>query len=214
MVKVLIVDDHAVFRAGLHSVLAGVPELEVVAEAADGDEALAAVAAHHPDVVLMDLHLPGTGGLEATARIAADHPTCAVLALTMLDDGANVRAAIRAGARGYLVKDSSLDDIVRAVQAVAAGQIVLGGGVAAHALSGQQQSGEVELGLTDRELQLAKLLVRGATTGQMAAALGISAKTVRNHLSNIYTKLGAQDRGQVVLALQQVLEPPRRPTAR
>src|SRR5215208_1623618 len=134
-VRVLIADDHPVFRAGMVSVLDDLPAIEVVAQAADGEEAVAAVAQHRPDVVLMDLRMPGVGGLEATARIRVEHPDVAVVVLTMDSDDDSVFAALRAGARGYLLKEADVTDIERAIGGVARGEAVFGAGIAERVLS-------------------------------------------------------------------------------
>jgi DNA-binding NarL/FixJ family response regulator len=200
-IRVVIVDDHAVFREGLRAVLHGHADIEVVAEAGDGLHALDVVAATRPDVVLMDLHLPDMGGVAVTARITAESPECAVLVLSMLDDRASVLSALRAGARGYLVKDAGLDEILSAVRAVAAGQVLLAPTVAGHAIGADPAAERHDpWGFTPRERQLITMLGQGASTGQMATRLGISTKTVRNYLSNLYAKLGVTDRGQAVLA--------------
>ena len=197
-VRVLIVDDHRVFREGLRAVLHGRDGVEVVAEASDAASALAVVSGLAVDVVLMDVHLPGETGIDATRVIRRDHPEVAVLMLTMLDDSMSVEAAITAGARGYLVKTSGLDDILRGIHAVHAGQFLLGAGA-----SGASRVHTGASPFTARERQVLELLAAGSTTGQISARLGISGKTVRNYLSILYAKLGVEDRGQAVLAAQR-----------
>jgi DNA-binding NarL/FixJ family response regulator len=173
-----------------------------VAEAASGEEAVAAVAEHSPDVVLMDLAMPGMGGVEATRRIAAEHPRTAVLVVTMNDDDASVFAALRAGARGYLVKEAAADDIARAVETVARGEAVLGARVSAQVLAaaaGASRAPEqVFPQLTAREREVLELLARGYDNTRIGRHLGLSDKTVRNNVSMVLAKLPAATRAEAV----------------
>ena len=134
-VRVVIADDHPVFRAGMVSVLEDLPDVEVVGQAGDGEEAVAAASEHRPDVVLMDLRMPGVGGLEATARIRVEHPEVAVVVLTMDSDDDSIFAALRAGARGYLLKEAEVADIERAITGAARGEAVFGAGIATRVLA-------------------------------------------------------------------------------
>jgi DNA-binding NarL/FixJ family response regulator len=201
---VLIADDHPVFRSGLAGVLAEAGDMTVVGEVADGDTALAMAVRERPDVVLMDLHMPGVSGVEATRRLTAEAPDVRVLVLTMFDDDESVLAAMRAGARGYLVKGSPGDRIVGAVRAVAAGEAVFGADVAARVLSklsgspGRRPDRPFPA-LTDRELEILDLIAAGRTNNQIAQHLVLSDKTVRNHVSNIFAKLQVHDRSQAIL---------------
>jgi DNA-binding NarL/FixJ family response regulator len=199
-IRVFLVDDHEVFRDGLRAVLEGQPGIAVIGEAGDGRTAIDGVTALRPDVVLMDLGLPGISGREATAAITASAPECRVLVLSMLDDRSSVQGAVHAGARGYLVKTAGLADIVRGIQATAAGQRLFDEAAGIHVL-GPDGGSVTEPGpaLTMRERQVLRLLGESATTGQIAARLGISTKTVRNHLSALYLKLGVTDRTQAAL---------------
>jgi DNA-binding NarL/FixJ family response regulator len=200
--RVVVADDHPVFRDGLAMILRE-RGIEVVAEAAEGQEAIEAVAACRPDVVLMDLAMSGMGGIEATRRVLAGHPAVAVLVLTMSEDDDSLFAALRAGARGYLLKGASADDIARAVVTVARGETVLGARVSARVLEAAR--GGVLLGaavpfprLTAREREVLELVARGYQNARVAHHLGLSEKTVRNHISAILAKLPAATRAEAV----------------
>jgi DNA-binding NarL/FixJ family response regulator len=202
-VRVVVADDHPVFREGLQTVLADVADVEVVAAAADGAAAIEAVQRLRPDVVLMDLQMPGVGGLEATARIAAAHPDVAVVVLTMNEDADAVFAALRAGARGYLVKESDSADIVRALRAVADGEAVFGSRVADKVLaffSSAPASGGLTAfpQLTAREREVLMLVAQGCDNHTIARRLVLSDKTVRNHVSACLSKLQVASRAEAV----------------
>lgn len=201
--RVAIVDDHQVFREGIASLLHGREGIKIVGDFADAELLLAALPALEVDVLLLDLHLPGRSGLSAAAEVATTTPDVRILVLTMHDDTATVRAAIDAGAAGYLVKTSGLDDIVRAILAVGAGQFVLGAGTES-ARTASLPRRDAYAGFTERERQVLALLSDGATTAQISARLGISGKTVRNYLSTLYAKLGVEDRGQAALAARRL----------
>jgi DNA-binding NarL/FixJ family response regulator len=200
--RVVIVDDHRVFREGLAALLTGREGIEVVADFADAESLCEALPDLQADVVLLDVHLPGDSGLTALPRITAARDDIRVLLLTMHDEAATVRAAIDAGADGYLVKTSGLDDIARAVVAVHAGQFVLGAGT--ESARAPLRRRDPRSAFTERELQVLDLLAVGATTAQISLRLGISGKTVRNYLSTLYAKLGVEDRGQAALAAQRL----------
>jgi DNA-binding NarL/FixJ family response regulator len=203
-VSVLIVDDHPVFLAGMRAVLDDLDDVSVVAVAGDGEEALAAVSEHAPDVVLMDLRMPGMDGLEATARIRTAHPDTRVLVLTMDEDADSVFAALRMGANGYLLKESGSDDLHRAVLAVARGEAVFGPRVAEHVMSffvsgGQSVGAAVPFPqLTAREREVLELLARGHDNTAIARRLVLSPKTVRNRVSDVLAKLHARTRAEAV----------------
>ena len=198
--RVLVVDDHPVFRDGLAALVSSIDDLVVAGVAADGEEALSVVREWLGDVVLMDLNLPGMSGVDATARIVALPDPPAVLVVTMVDDDDTVVAAMRAGARGYVLKGASGEEIAAAVRTVAAGGAVFGAGVAAHVLAlGTTRGVATPDGLTDREREVLTLLAEGSSNAQIARALGLSLKTVQNYVSRILDKLQVADRTQAAL---------------
>lgn len=202
MTRVLIADDHAGFRTGIATLLRSLPGTEVVGEAASGDEAVLGAVACGADVVLMDLAMPG-GGLAATERLAREAPHVAVLVLTMSAEDASVSAALRAGARGYLVKGASRAEVQRALQTVADGGVVVGATVAhrvAALVSGAGPAKSTDLAeLSAREREVLDLMAHGLDNGEIARRLVLSPKTVRNLVSAIFGKLHTSDRVQVVL---------------
>ena len=203
-VRVLIVDDHPVVRDGLRGMLKGDDELSVVGEAVDGDEAVGLVAQLEPDVVLMDLRMPGTDGVEATGRIVAAHPHVRVLVLTTYDTETDVLRAVEAGASGYLLKDAPVHELRRAVRATAAGETVLAPAAAARLL--RQTRVLAAEALTARELEVLELVARGATNRDVGCALHVSEATVKSHLIHAFTKLGVSDRtAAVTTALERGL---------
>jgi DNA-binding NarL/FixJ family response regulator len=200
--RVLIADDHPVFRAGMVTVLQDLDGVDVVGQAADGEEALAGVAEHRPDVVLMDLRMPGVGGLEATARIRVEHPDTAVIVLTMDSDDDSIFAALRAGARGYLLKEADGLDIERAIDGVSRGEAVFGAGIAERVLafftSGRRPVSGPFPQLSPREHEVLEMIAQGLDNGQIARRLVLSDKTVRNRVSDILAKLHARNRAEMV----------------
>jgi DNA-binding NarL/FixJ family response regulator len=198
--RVLIVDDHIVFREGLRALLSRIDGMDVIAEAGTTEEAITAAGECHPDVILMDLNLPDRGGVEATATILTNHPDIAVLVLTSHSGDKYLRDAIRAGARGYLLKDADPDGIVRAILAVNQGQVIFDPGIASQVLTATAAPEEPRPfpTLTDREYEVLDRLARGIRNEAIAARLGISLKTVQNNVSSILLKLDAVDRAQAV----------------
>jgi DNA-binding NarL/FixJ family response regulator len=202
-VRVVLADDHPVVRDGLKALLASVDGINVVGEAENGREAVRAAVTLHPDVLVMDLHMPGGDGVAATQEITRVAPAVGVLVLTMLDDDETVQAAVRAGAAGYVLKGASQQQIVRAIQAVAAGDSILGSGVARRVLDAA--AGRVNRppdplqALTPRERQILELLATGLSTSVMAARLALTPKTVNNNLSVIFGKLGVANRTEAAL---------------
>jgi DNA-binding NarL/FixJ family response regulator len=206
-IRVLVADDHRLFRDGVRALLSVTADIEVVGEAGDADGAVALATEELPDVVLMDLQMPG-GGLAATERIAASAPGVAVLVLTMFEDDDSVFAAVRAGARGYVLKDTEPEDLVRAVRAAARGEAIFGRGVAMLMLdwfAGRRTDARAEpfAELTAGERNVLRLLARGLSNTQIAGELSISHKTVRNYVSGIFRKLRVSDRAQAIVRARQ-----------
>jgi DNA-binding NarL/FixJ family response regulator len=201
MIRLLIVDDHAIVREGLRTLLAEEPGLEIVGEAADGQAALAEAERLKPDVILLDLVMPGLGGLDVIPRILARQPECRLLVLTSFAEDQNVLAAMQAGAAGYLLKDVLRADLVRAIRQAAQGIPVLHPEaqrkLVEHVTRPQPA---VELNtLTDRERDVLRLIARGLSNRQIAEALHITEGTVKGHVSNVLSKLHLQDRTQAAL---------------
>ena len=205
-IRILVADDHAGFRSGLDALLATQPDLRVVGEAATGDEAVARALALQPDVVLMDLNMPGLDGIAATRRIVDTSPHIAVLVLTMADNDAAVFDALRAGARGYLLKGADRAELTRAIRAVASGEAIFGPDVARRLMAYFADApvrAPAFPELSERELEVLELIARGMSNQQIVDRLGISPKTVRNHISNIFSKLQVRDRAEAVVRARE-----------
>lgn len=204
--RIVIADDQTVVREGLRMVLEVMPELEVVADVADGAQAIAAVAEHEPDAILLDLHMPVLDGVETTKRLTREHPGVAIVVLTTYADDETILAALNAGARGYLTKNSDRREISRALYSAAAGHTILTPEATAMLLAGAQTSGParspdpVELpdGLTAREAEVLKLLAAGRSNSEIARDLVISDHTVKTHINHIFSKTGSRDRAQAI----------------
>jgi DNA-binding NarL/FixJ family response regulator len=200
--RVLVVDDHPLYREGLAMALSAMPGKTVVGQAGDGEEAIRAVADLSPDVVVMDLHMDGMNGVEATRAITAREPSPAVLVLTMLENDDSVFAAMRAGARGYLLKGSTGAEIGRALDGVANGEVVFSSGIAERVLAffagGSRREAQPFPQLTEREREILDLVARGLTNAAIARKFVISDKTVRNHVSNVFAKLQVAGRAEAV----------------
>jgi DNA-binding NarL/FixJ family response regulator len=203
MLRVLVVDDHPLFRFGLCTVLAAEPTIAVVGEAATGRDAVSAAKAFEPDVVVMDLHLPDIDGIEATRQIVTERQDTGVVVLTMFNDTESVFAAMRAGARGYLLKGSGQEEIVRAVHAVGRGEAIFGPDIATRVIgffnTGPATSDQIFPELTSREREVLALIADGENNSVIARRLSLSPKTVRNHVSSIFTKLHVADRAQAIV---------------
>jgi len=202
-IQILIADDHTLFRDGLRALFASLPDTAVIAEASSGTEAVTLAEEHQPDVILMDIQMPGMNGIEATRRIVETSPHIGVIVVTMFEDDDSVFAAMRAGARGYVLKGSDQDEMLRTIQAVARGEALFGPNIAARLAtffnSSRSSSIEAFPELTDREREVLQLLAQGMTNQQIAQSLYISVKTVRNHVSNIFSKLQVADRVQAII---------------
>jgi len=216
MIRLVIADDHRLFRDGVASLLERAADIELVGQAATGEEAVGLVSELQPDVVLMDLQMPGMGGIDATRTITAAHPSVGVIVLTMFEDDESVFAAIRAGARGYVLKDADRGALLRAVRAVASGDALLGQAVAQRVLqhfavsptpaslpSRVPGAAEVLAELTAREVEVLRLIAKGVRNRQIAEQLVITEKTVSNHVSNIYNKLQVADRVEAMLRARE-----------
>jgi DNA-binding NarL/FixJ family response regulator len=207
--RVVVVDDHPMFLAGLSGLLRSRPELEVVGTASDGREAIAVCLDTEPEVCVMDLHMPELNGIDATRALHEQRPAIGVVVLTMLDDDESVFAAMRAGARGYVLKGADQDEIVRAITAVAGGEAIFGPSIAdrmiAYFAGGRSRSTADDRfpTLTEREVEVLEAVARGESNGTIARRLGISDKTARNHVSNIFTKLQVTDRAQAIVRARE-----------
>lgn len=204
MVRVLLVDDHPVFRHGMRSLLEAVPDVEVVGEGRDGSEAVELAGRLRPDVVVMDLNMPGLDGVAATREICGALPDTGVLVLTMFEDDDSVFAAMRAGARGYLVKGADSPEVLRAIAGVAAGDAIFGPTVAQRVLgylTRPLSSRDERLfpDLTSREREILELIAAGSGNVTIAQRLFLSPKTVRNNVSNIFVKLQVADRAEAIV---------------
>ncbi len=205
-VRILIADDNADFREGLCGLLDAQPDTQVVGEATTGEQAVTLAARLQPDVVLMDLKMPGMNGIEATRRIAQTSPHIGILVVTMYEDDDSVFAAMRAGARGYLLKGAPKAETLRAIRAVASGEAIFSSVIARRLMgffSAARPSGPALPELTEREREILALIARGRSNPEIAAELFLSLKTVRNHVTNIFSKLQVVDRAQAVLRARE-----------
>jgi DNA-binding NarL/FixJ family response regulator len=207
-IRILVVDDHPVYRDGLRALIRRSPDLELVGEAATGGDAVTLAAVAAPDVVLMDIRMPGMNGIDATRQILAARATARILILTMSEDDDSLFAAMRAGARGYLPKDSDSADLIRAIHAVAGGDVIFGESIAtrlqAYFAAGVARPAAAAFPeLTDREDEVLERIARGLANRAIATQLGISDKTVRNHVANVFNKLQVADRGQAIIRARE-----------
>jgi DNA-binding NarL/FixJ family response regulator len=207
-VRLFVVDDHTLFRDGLRALFNSIEDIEVVGEAASGEQAVEQVSRLEPDIVLMDIQIPGLNGIEATRQIVAGQPEIGVIVVTMLEDNDSLFAAMRAGARGYVLKGADQDEMLRAIRSVASGEALFGAAIAARLVSffhdvNQPTAQAAFPDLTDREREVLDLIARGRTNAEIAQALVISPKTVSNHCSNIFSKLQVADRTQALLRARE-----------
>ena len=206
--RVLVADDHLIFRDGLRALLASTPDAELVGEAATGEEAIALASSLQPDLVLMDLQMPDLNGVEATRRIVHDSPHIRVLVVTMFEDDSSVLAAMRAGARGYLLKGATHSEMARAIRAVGEGEAIFSPAIAARLMqffAGFQPATLPQIfpELSDREREVLDMIAQGHKNPDIAARLVLSPKTVRNHVTNILSKLQVADRSEAIIRARE-----------
>jgi DNA-binding NarL/FixJ family response regulator len=207
--RVLVAEDHPLFRKGMISLLSSVPEFEVVGEAKTGEEAVVRAADLQPDVILMDLQMPEVNGIEATRRILQHDPSVRILVVTLFEDDDSVFMALRAGARGYVLKDADEEEMVHAIRAVGRGEAIFSPNVATRVLayfaasSPGGASPQAFPTLTDREREILHLIAQGQPNPSIAKELSLSTKTVGNYVSNIFTKLQVADRAQAIIRARE-----------
>ena len=205
--RILIVEDHPLFRNGLRTLISGVEDFEVAGEASDGEQAVTLALDLLPDVVLMDLQLPGQSGIEAIRAIVAASPTTRILVVTLFQDDDSVFAALRAGARGYILKDADEAEMIRAIRAIAAGESLFSPAVASRVLAffagARPVAPQIFPSLTDRERDILHLLARGKSNAAIASELGLSVKTIANNVSNIFGKLQVADRSEAIVRARE-----------
>ncbi|MFC0213962.1 response regulator [Paenibacillus chartarius] len=199
--RILIADDHPLFRQGVRALLAGSPDMDIAGEATNGEEAVSLAAALEPDVVLMDIRMPGLNGIEATKRIVGKQPKVRVLILTMFQDDSSVFTAMRAGARGYVLKDADEEELMRAIRAVAGGEAIFSPNIAARmidyfAMTRPAAREELFPELTTREREVLYLIADGASNAEIALKLELSGKTVANYVTNVLNKLQVEGRSE------------------
>jgi DNA-binding NarL/FixJ family response regulator len=202
--RVLIADDHPLFRKGMRALLVAAQDIEVVGEATTGQEVIELAATLQPDVILMDLQMPGINGIEATRQILHTSPHIRILVITLFEDDASVFSALRAGARGYVLKDAKEEEMLRAIRSVGSGEAIFSPAIATRlidffATPRPDASKEIFPTLTEREREILQLLARGSTNHDIAKQLALSVKTVNNYVSNIFSKLQVTDRAQAII---------------
>jgi DNA-binding NarL/FixJ family response regulator len=206
-IRILIADDHTLFRDGLNALLSSIADVEVVGEAASGDEAIAQAAELTPDVVLMDIQMPGVNGIEATRRILEVNPAVGIVVLTMFEDEDSVFAAMRAGARGYILKGADQNEMLRAIRAVANGEALFGPAIANRLIAFFAAKPDAPPApfpeLTEREREILHLIATGLSNAEIADTLFLSPKTVRNHISSIFSKLQVAGRAQAIVRARE-----------
>lgn len=206
--RILVADDHPLFRHGIREALSLAPDIQVVGEATSGEEAITQAEALQPDVILMDVNMPGVNGIQATRRILHDSPHIRILVVTMFEDDATVFAAMRAGARGYILKDAEKENILRAIQAVGNSEAIFSPTIATRLIDffATQSSAlpkDIFPSLTEREREILQLIARGQSNADIARELTLSPKTVYNYVSNILSKLQVADRAQAIIRARE-----------
>ncbi|HET9907560.1 MAG TPA: response regulator transcription factor [Anaerolineales bacterium] len=211
-IRLMIADDHTLFREGLKALLAVTDDIDIVAEAEDGDSALKKCKELQPDVILMDINMPVLNGLQVTQQIVEAFPQIGIIMLTMLEDDASVFHAMRAGARGYLLKGAHPQEVLSVIRAVSEGQALFGSAIATRLmnffreLSSKPVAAQSKVNfpeLTERELEVLRLISRGLNNAEIAQKLVLSPKTVRNHITNIFSKLQVADRAQAIVRARE-----------
>ncbi|HSL28601.1 MAG TPA: response regulator transcription factor [Anaerolineales bacterium] len=207
-IKLMIADDHTLFREGMKALLAVTDDIEIVGEAEDGETAVERSGQVQPDIILMDINMPGLSGIRATEQILERQPQTRIIMLTMLEDDASVFHAMRAGARGYLLKGADPQEVLSVIRAVAEGQALFGPAIATRLMNYFKElstkpelikTGTLSSELTDRELEVLRLIAQGLNNHEIAQKLVLSPKTVRNHITNIFSKLQVADRAQAIV---------------
>lgn len=206
-IRVLIADDHTLFRSGLRALLNLFSDIQVIGEASTGEETVAKALELQPDIVLMDIQMPGVNGIEATRQIVKRSPKTGVIVVTMFEDDSSVFSAMRAGARGYILKDAGEEEVLRAIRGVASGEAIFGPAIArrlVHFFSKSHgESGVVFPELSEREREILDLIARGETNAEIVQQLVLSPNTVRNHISNIFSKLQVADRAEAIIRARE-----------
>jgi DNA-binding NarL/FixJ family response regulator len=212
LIRILLADDQVLFREGLHSLLSAQPDIEIVGEAGDGEQAVRLVAERHPDLVLMDVRMPVLNGVAATKQIHEQYPGCHVLLLTTFDDDEYVFEGLRAGASGYLLKDAPVQRLLEAIHIAAQGEMFLQPSVASKVVAELNRHSSLPLGaqkgltepLSPREIDILRMIARGYSNREIAEALVITEGTVKNHVTSILGKFGVRDRTQAVIKAQDL----------
>lgn len=209
-IRLMIADDHKLFREGIKALLAVTDDIEIVGEAEDGDSALKQARELEPDVILMDINMPGMNGIRATEQILEKQPQTRIIMLTMLEDDVSIFHAMRAGARGYLLKGADPQEVLSVIRAVAEGQALFGPAIAARLMNYFKElnakpavSGAPFPELTERELEVLRLIAQGLNNQEIARKLFLSPKTIRNHITNIFSKLQVADRAQAIVRARE-----------
>ncbi len=209
-IKLMIADDHTLFREGIKALLAVTTDIEIVGEAEDGNAALKKSAELEPDVILMDINMPGLNGIQATQQILAKHPHIHIIMLTMLEDDASIFHAMRAGARGYLLKGADSNEVLSVIRAAAEGQALFGPAIATRLMNYFQELSVKPATtdtpfpeLTEREVEILRLIAQGLNNQELAQKLVLSPKTVRNHITSIFSKLQVADRAQAIVRARE-----------